>query len=376
MNCSFRSRSQEHPHNNIHRGYAVNLKGARILTETYGINSSSFKCSSHLASGTIPRMCTSVNSTQGDATSLYDNLKAPLKHFTMSPKSTEFLNNALNALELSSVHMLNWASARMAGFMDACVQASEILIPFLDTLVAGNIRPDETKFIASPKGVYLIQLFADLQCIFTDSYLHHVDSDSVLICETYNVAQKTVQTLLNEELKTPNADALLEGLHSDRNQNIMADIKMKDAVHTVTLNSKVTRGVTLDKVKEKLVKSKMEILQCMDDNILSLNDNNGSLAELMSAFDLSSEEDYEARASKVMSPYDVYCQDRVHDLEEWNGFKVKVNFPKRIDCTKSELLSQLKKGFEKMNCVARKLRDDKKLKKEDRKLSQVNKLLQ
>ena len=69
----------------------------------------------------------------------------------------------------------------------------------------------------------------------------------------------------------------------------------------------------------------------------------------MSAFDLSSEEDYEARASKVMSLYDVYCQDRVHDLEEWNSFKVKVNFPKRIDCTRIELLSQFKKAFEKMN---------------------------
>ena len=67
--------------------------------------------------------------------------------------------------------------------------------------------------------------------------------------------------------------------------------------------------------------------------ILCLNGNNGSLAELMSAFDLSSEEDYEARASKVMSLYDVYCQDRIHDLEEWNGFKVKVNFPKQIDWT-------------------------------------------
>ena len=140
---------------------------------------------------------------------------------------------------------------------------------------------------------------------------------------------------------------------------------MKDAVHTVTLNSKVTRGVTLDKVKKKLGKNKMEILQCMADNILSLNGNDGSLAELMSAFDLSSEEDYEARASEVMSPYDVYCQDRVHDLEEWNRFKVKVNFPKRIDCTKNELLSQFKKAFEKMNCMARKLRDDKKLKKEN-----------
>ena len=51
--------------------------------------------------------------------------------------------------------MLNLGSTHMAGFMDACVQASEILIPFLDTLVAGNIRPDETKFITSPKGVYL-----------------------------------------------------------------------------------------------------------------------------------------------------------------------------------------------------------------------------
>ena len=112
-------------------------------------------------------MSTSVNSSQADANSLNDNLKALLKHFAMSPKSTEFLNNALNALELNSVHMLNWGSTGMAGFMDACVQASEILIPFLDTLVAGNIRPDETKFIASPKGVYLIQLFADLQCIFT-----------------------------------------------------------------------------------------------------------------------------------------------------------------------------------------------------------------
>ena len=68
----------------------------------------------------------------------------------------------------------------------------------------------------------------------------------------------------------------------------------------------------------------------------------------------------------------MFIVKKVHNLEEWNGFKVKVNFPKRIDCTKSELLSQFKKAFEKTNCMARKLRDD----KEDRKLSQVNKLLQ
>ena len=183
-------------------GCAVNLKVARLSTETYEINSRSSECSSHSASGAIQRMCTSVNSSHADATSLYDNLKAMLKHFAMSQKSTEFLNNALNALELNSAHMLNWGSTCMAGFMDACVQASEILIPFLGTLIAGNIRPDETKFIASPKAVYLIQLFADLQCIFTNSYLYRMDSDSVLICETYNVAEKTIQTLL-KSLKLP-----------------------------------------------------------------------------------------------------------------------------------------------------------------------------
>ena len=37
-------------------GCAVNLKGARLLTETYGINSPSSKCSSQLASGTMRRM--------------------------------------------------------------------------------------------------------------------------------------------------------------------------------------------------------------------------------------------------------------------------------------------------------------------------------
>ena len=45
-------------------GCAVNLKSLRLLTEIYGMNSPSSKCSSHLASGTIRRICTSVNSSQ------------------------------------------------------------------------------------------------------------------------------------------------------------------------------------------------------------------------------------------------------------------------------------------------------------------------
>ena len=62
-----------------------------------------------------------------------------LRHFAMSPKSTELLNNALDVLKMSSVHVLNWDSTRMTGFLDACIQASSIIVPFLDTIVTGKI---------------------------------------------------------------------------------------------------------------------------------------------------------------------------------------------------------------------------------------------
>ena len=44
----------------------------------------------------------------------------------------------------------------MAGFLDACGIASYIIISFIDTLIAGHIRPDETKFLASPKGKQVV----------------------------------------------------------------------------------------------------------------------------------------------------------------------------------------------------------------------------
>ena len=62
------------------------------------------------------------------------------------------LHEALNMLEMNDIHLLKWGSTRMAGFLDACIQAFNIIVPFLDTVISGSIRPDETKFIASPKG--------------------------------------------------------------------------------------------------------------------------------------------------------------------------------------------------------------------------------
>ena len=88
---------------------------------------------------------------------LYDNLKKILKHFSMSPLSTGYLNEALNALEQHDVHMLNWGKTRMSGFLDSCAQASRIVVAFVDTLISCNIRKDETAYIASPKGLLKIE---------------------------------------------------------------------------------------------------------------------------------------------------------------------------------------------------------------------------
>ena len=146
---------------------------------------------------------------------------------------------------------------------------------FLDTLVAGKIRPDETAFLASPKGVYLMLLFADLHTVFANKFLHCVDNDTMLICEAYHVAEKTGDALSG--LPTPKAEAVLEGLSCDNNNNNpLLLLDYNNGVHTVLLSSKLLRGNTLEKVKENLLK-------CLVDNIRDQNETD-SLSYNMSAF--------------------------------------------------------------------------------------------
>ena len=134
-------------------GCAVNVKGSRLLEEKYGIDSPFSRCASHTSSGTIRRLCTSVHMSQPDAKALYESLRSVLKHFSMSPKSSEFLNQALENLEMNDVHLLNWGSTRMAGFLDACIRASSIIVPFIDVMVNANICSDASMVLLSPKGM-------------------------------------------------------------------------------------------------------------------------------------------------------------------------------------------------------------------------------
>ena len=194
---------------------ATNLKACRLAGEWYGIQSPVVPCSSHAASGTIRRTTTSATMSDPDAVTLYNSLRKILKHFSMSPKSTELLNNALNVLEQNDIHMLVWGGTRMAGFLDGCKQSSSILVLFLDTLIVGKIREEEAAFILSAKGLFTLELFADLHPLFSNHYLHSVDSDKVLSCEVYAVARSTANKLVQPPLTTPKADKIFNNLHID-----------------------------------------------------------------------------------------------------------------------------------------------------------------
>ena len=70
----------------------VNLKASQLLQELFGIKSPFTRCSSHMSYGTIRRLCTSETISQIDAKGLYENLKALLKHFSPSPKSSKMIH--------------------------------------------------------------------------------------------------------------------------------------------------------------------------------------------------------------------------------------------------------------------------------------------
>ena len=158
-------------------------------------------------------------------------------------------------------------------------------------------------------GVYQLQLFADVHQTYADNYLHHVDSDNILICECYHVAHGVAEKFdSGEQFSTPKADKFCDSLYLDEFSNAIGEIKLDGNTHSFTLNKRVTQRQTLEAIKSDLLKTKKEILKCLSDNI---KDQNGedSLAAMFSAFDLESKEDIDGRLSKISSLYEIYGHD-------------------------------------------------------------------
>ena len=101
----------------------------------------------------------------------------------------------------------------------------------------------------------MLQLMHDLHPLFTYSFLHCVDSDKILSCEVFQIAEKTAMALESPNLATPMAMMIHDGLSEDAETNdVTATItKEDDSIHTFTLMTKVTRHNTLEKIKQDLL---------------------------------------------------------------------------------------------------------------------------
>ena len=123
-------------------------------------------------------------------------------------------------------------------------------------------------------------------------------------------------------------------------------------------------------MKQDLQEIKKGIINNMIENINDQNKSD-SLLGLMSAFDLSSSEEYDSRADKISKMYDMYGVDNEHLVdEEWNGFKVNITYKRRIHCSKQELLQQFEKAGPKINMLSQELHEAREAK--NRKLQQFH----
>ena len=209
--------------------------------------------------------------------------------------------------------MLVWGGTRMGGFLDGCKQCSDILVPFMDMLVTGNIRSEETLSLLSPMGIFLIQLIADLHPLFMDHYLHKTDSDIVLACETKGIANKTISNLLGTQ--TPRYQEVLDSMDADSHDNIIISAKNDSKeVYNLTLNTKVTRGKSIQLYKRQLKKTRIDVINCMVDNIRDQADS-CTLMFQHSDFDLKSKENLNGRSQKISALYNTFGVDAEHAVK-------------------------------------------------------------
>ena len=131
----------------------------------------------------------------------------------------------------------------MAGFFVASKQSCDIIIPFVDTLIA------------------------DIHPIFANKYLHKVDSDEILICEVHKI-DKNISEVFAGDLHTPKADEVLDSMCWDQNGNICVTVDVKGEHHKITTNFKKSRKYSsVDVVKDDLRRIRHEIRMCISDNV-------------------------------------------------------------------------------------------------------------
>lgn len=181
---------EDWPLNLMADGCSTNTCASNKISDELGLLSPSLRCVSHAADGTIKRMVNSKTMNVPEISEFLPSFRTILRHFQLSGKSTALLNEALDVLEMKSIHMMTFCPTRMSYLLSAAKQSVNLLAPICDVLATADIKADARDCFMSPKSMIVMHLLADLENVFLKNYLRVLDGDHGLITECYQVRFK------------------------------------------------------------------------------------------------------------------------------------------------------------------------------------------
>ena len=357
--------SEKFPVGNIGDGVAVNVKAARVLRDIYGFMSPDFRCSAHSASGTVKRLTTSKTMNVPEVTVVYECLRTVIKHFEQSIKNKETLDQAMEILDMTPLHLLSWCQTRMAHFLKSCAVFDDMLAAIYDTMYTRGIRIDERDLLFTCINVYIIKVMADLQPKFYAGFLRKADVSDLLVSEVFNMSESFAKSM--ENFTTPSADAFFVSLEFDGNGNLNGSTLVSGNPHTMMLNHphKPSRGVSeeqrLEKVKYDLENVKDAITKNIIENVRD-QCTEETYYYCWSGLDLSLKLSIEQRKERLSDIVTLFCTTKVHTVQKytnakeeatvndiWEGYKVELEYPAKINASEQEFYDEFSNAMKTVN---------------------------
>ena len=323
-------------------GVSVNVKAARILLQLYSFNSPDFRCSTHIAGGTVKRLATSKTMNVPEITIVYENVRTITKHFECSIKNKEALDEAMEILDLQPLHLISWCQTRMAHFLTACKVFDDSLVALYDVMSSKNIRTEERNLLFTPINIYTIKLMASLNDLFMPSFLKAVDKTDLLVTQVYNIAKKVASEV--KMLNTTQADEFSSSLKFDENGNLLASLSIGQNKHDILLchHSKPSRnqarGDQIERLHNKLEDVKSRVLSNVKENIEDQM-SDASWYYNWSGLDLEFQIGLNERVNRMIEVIRLYTTNRKHVQkyknkreidtvdDSWNGYKIILHHP-------------------------------------------------
>ena len=113
-------------------------------------------------------------------------LRVIVCHFETSVKNKELLDECLEVLELTPLHLISWCQTRMLHFLKACSICYAMLPALYDVMYTRGIRVDDRDTLFSATNIFILVFIAELDPVFSGKFLRKADKGDLLVSTVYN----------------------------------------------------------------------------------------------------------------------------------------------------------------------------------------------